>query len=167
MLKKTTLAFTPWLYGVNVPRGSRRTVCRLQSCQDLEDLARLIREQAVVGQHHGRPSAGLQGRQDVLDEVQLLVAGRDGEVVAVGGLVRALGAERRVGQDHIEPVGRRGFVDRVAQNDVRLDPVKEEVHQGQPARAGNQVLPVVGLLLTRLAVSRSNAPPLVSSISHS
>src|SRR5262245_32351698 len=33
LVKTTTLAFTPWLYGVNVPRGSRRTVCRAQSSQ--------------------------------------------------------------------------------------------------------------------------------------
>ena len=44
----------------------------------------------------------------MLDEVELLVGGRDREVVAVGGLVRALGAERRVGQDDVEAVGDGG-----------------------------------------------------------
>ena len=67
--------------------------------EDLEDFAGLVREQAVVGQHHRGASAGLEHGQDVLDEVELLVAGRDGEVVAVGGLVRALRAEGRIGED--------------------------------------------------------------------
>ena len=52
--------------------------------QDLEHLAGLVREQAVVRQYHRRPATRLQHRQDVLDEVQLLVARRNREVVAVG-----------------------------------------------------------------------------------
>ncbi len=44
--------------------------------QNLEHLAGLVGEQAVVGQHDRGPAAGLQDRQDVLEEVELLVGGR-------------------------------------------------------------------------------------------
>ena len=33
--KKMTFALTPWLYGINVPRGRRRIVCKLQSCNTI------------------------------------------------------------------------------------------------------------------------------------
>ena len=75
--------------------------------EDLEDLAGLVGEQAVVRQHDGGPAAGLQDGQDVLEEVELLVDVCDREVVAVGRLVRALGAERRIGEDHVEAPARR------------------------------------------------------------
>ena len=81
-----------------------------------------------------------------------------GEILAVGGLVRPLGAEGRVGQHHVEPVGRRGLVDRVAQDDLGLQAVQEEVHQGQPPRPGDQVLAVVGLLADPPGRSRGPAP---------
>ena len=74
-MKKTTFVFTPGLYGVKVPRGRRRTVWRSQSSrEDLEHLAGLVGEEAVVRQHDGGPAAGLEDGQDVLDEVELLVA---------------------------------------------------------------------------------------------
>ena len=63
----------------------------------------------------------------------LLLVSTD-EVVAVGRLVRALGAERRVGQDDVVALAARDFVDRVAERDVRLDLVEVQVHQRQPAR---------------------------------
>ncbi len=146
---------------VGSERAAGQTQDRVQVAvfgQNLKDLAGLVGEEAVVGQHHGGPPAGLQDRQDVLDEVELFVAGGDGEVVAVGGLVRPLGAEGRVGQDHVEAVGRRGLVDRVAQHDFGLQAVQEEVHQGQPAGPGHEVLAVVGLLadaLGEVAVQRA------------
>ena len=108
-----------------MPRGSRRTVCRSQSShEDFEDLARLVGEQAVVGQDDRGPAAGLEHGEDVLDEVELLVAGLDREILAVGGLVGPLGAERRVGEDAIEALGRRGLVDRVAQRDLGSMPCR-------------------------------------------
>ena len=109
LVKNTTFAFTPWLYGVNVPRGkSQNRVEGAILAQNLEHLASLIREQAVIRQHDGRSAAGPQNSQDVLDEVQLLVAGRDGEVFAVrvpgsrplvpnGGFVRITSKSRRDG----------------------------------------------------------------------
>ena len=60
----------------------------------------------------------------------------------------------------------RDLVDRVAEADVRLDLVEVEVHEREPARPCDQFLAVVGLVRTRLAMSRSSAP-LVSSMSHS
>lgn len=73
-------------------------------------------EQHIVGQHHGGRSARLQHGNDVLKEVQLLVSRLDDEVVADTALLlrpdanilardaEALPlAERRVGQDYVEP----------------------------------------------------------------
>ena len=117
---------------------------------DLEDFARLIGEEAVVGQHHRGPTAGLEDRQDVLDEVQLLVRRADREVVAVGRLVGALGAEGRVRQHDIKAAIVRHLVDRIAELDVRLQAVQHEIHQGQAARPGDQVLAEVHVLLDAL-----------------
>ena len=64
--------------------------------QDLENFAGLVLEEAVVRKHDRRTTALFQDRQDVLDKVELLVARRDREVVAVRRLVRALGSERRI-----------------------------------------------------------------------
>jgi hypothetical protein len=72
--------------------------------ENLEDFAGLALEEAVVWQHERGASARPQCGEDVLDEVELLVARLDGEVVAVGRLVRALGAEGRIGEDAIEAV---------------------------------------------------------------
>ena len=157
-----TLVFTPWLYGVKVPRGRRRTVCRSQSShEDLEDLAGLVGKQAVVGQDDRGPAAGLEDGQHVLDEVELLVAGRDGEVVALGAWFAPLVPNGGL----VSTTSNRGalgrLVDGVAERDVRLEAVEVEVHQGQAARAGDEVLPEVGLGLDALGQSRSNAPPFV------
>ena len=88
----------------------------------------------------------------MLHEVELLVAGLDGEVVAVGGLVGALGAEGRIGKHHVVALTAVGLVDRVAQIDVRLDAVQEEVHQGQAPGPGHEILAVVGLGLDALGL---------------
>ena len=95
----------------------------------------------------------------VLDEVELLVARLDGEVVALGGLVRALGAEGRIGEDAVVPLAAVRLVDGVAEIDVRLDPVQEEIHQGEPARARDEVLAVIGLGLDPLEILRGRRRP--------
>ena len=77
--------------------------------EDLEDLAGLVGEQHVVGHDDRGAAAGLEDRQDVLEEVELLVARLDDEVVAVGRLVGALGAERRVGEDDVVALAARGL----------------------------------------------------------
>ena len=120
--------------------------------QNLEDLAGLALEQAVVRQHHRGASAGLEHRQDVLDEVELLVAGLDGEVVAVGRLVRALGAEGRIGEHHVVTLAAVRLVDGVAEVDVRLDAVQKQIHQREPARARHEILAEVGLCLDAFGV---------------
>ena len=80
-------------------------------------LARAPLEQHVVGDDDRRPPVLGQDRPDVLDEVELLVAGRRPEVLPDDGqrlaLLLAIGAddedarlasEGRVGQDEVETV---------------------------------------------------------------
>jgi hypothetical protein len=71
----------------------------------------------------------------VLDKVELLVAGLDGEVVAVGRLIRAFGAEGRIGQHHVITLAAVRLVNGVAEINVRLDAVKKQIHQRETARA--------------------------------
>ncbi len=132
--------------------------------EDLEHRACLVGEQAMVRQDHRRPAARPQDRQHVLDEVELLVRGRDREILAARRLVRPLRAERRVRQDHIEPLVRRPGVDRVAERDPRLDPVEDQVHQGEPAGRATSSWPKNAPALIRRAASRSSAPRASASI---
>src|SRR5690242_15970518 len=62
--------------------------------ENLEDFARLIRKQAIVWQNHGGSPAWFQNRHDMLNEVKLVVAGRNREIVTGRGLVCPLRSER-------------------------------------------------------------------------
>lgn len=95
-------------------RAARQTENRVQIAvlhHDLEHFAGLVFKKTVVGQHYGGAAAGFQDRQDVLNEVELLIRSLDGEVFTIGRLVRSLGAERRIGQDYVEAAAVRDFVD--------------------------------------------------------
>jgi len=111
--------------------------------EDLEHLARLVLEKAVVGQDHCGPAAALEDVRHVLDEVELLVAGLDGEVVAHGRLVGPLRAEGRVGQDAVVQFVAVGLVDGIAEVDRRLQAVQEKIHQREAPGARHEVLAVV------------------------
>lgn len=111
--------------------------------EDFEDFAGLVGEEAVVGQDDGGAAAGLEDGENVLEEIELLVAGFDGEIFAVGGLVGAFGAEGGIGEDDIEAVGRWGFVDRVAQDDAGFDAMEIKIHQGEAAGALDEFLAIV------------------------
>ena len=80
----------------------------------------------------------------MLDEVQLFVACPDDEVLAFGHLVRAFGAERRIGQHRVVAPRVGCLVDGVAKLDVGFDLVQIEIHQGEPTRTGHEFLAVVG-----------------------
>jgi len=89
LVKKITFVFVPGLYGVKVPFGSRRTVWRLSVLgENLEDFASLIREQTIIGHDDSSAASGLQDRHHVLDEIQLLIARGDREVVSCRCLIR-------------------------------------------------------------------------------
>ena len=114
-------------------------------------LARAALEQHVVGHDHRGAAVDRQDRLDVLDEVELLVAGRGPEVVADDHLRLALGvaffvdegdagllAEGRVGQHHVEAVARIGgeavgHADRAGAA-VGADAVEVEIHHAEPRR---------------------------------
>lgn len=120
--------------------------------ENLEDFAGLALEEAIVRQRERGTSAGPERGEDVRDEVELLVARLDGEVVAVGRLVRALGAEGWIGEDVVEAVAAVRFVDGVVERDVGLDAVEEKIHQREPARTRDEVLAEVGLRLDALRI---------------
>ena len=88
----------------------------------LDHVARGVGEEDVVGQHHGRPSAFFEYGDHVLDEVELLVAGTDGEVVPHRGLVGPFGSEGGIGEDAVVPFAPVGFVNAFAQVDTRFSP---------------------------------------------
>ena len=87
-------------------------------------LAGAALEDDVVGNHDRGSPVHLEQRVDVLQEVELLVAGGDREVVPHRSLIRSASAERRIGEDTIETVGWRRVIDGVTQSNVRLQIVK-------------------------------------------
>ena len=67
----------------------------------------------------------------MLHEVELLVAGLNGEILPFRCLVRPFRAKWRVGEDHIVTLTTFRFVDGIAQVNLRLQPMQEQVHQRQ------------------------------------
>ena len=118
----------------------------------LDDVARGVGEEDVVGQHHGGPSAPFEYGDHVLDEVELLVAGADGEVVPHRGLVGPFGPEGGIGEDAVVPFAPVGFVDAVAQVDARFQSVEEKVHEGQSPGPGDEFLAIVGAFFDALDI---------------
>src|SRR5206468_2264224 len=88
-------------YGVNV------TICGEQ----VEDRARLIGKETVIWYYHSRSSPRLENGQNVLEEIELLIGGRDGEVVPARRLIRSFCSEGRVGQHDVVVFGWRRVVD--------------------------------------------------------
>ncbi len=93
--------------------------------QNLKHFAGFAFEETIVRQHHRGASAGLQRGQHVLNEIELLVAGLNGEVFALRRLVRASGSEGRIRQDDVVLLAAERLVDGVAEIDVRLDSVQK------------------------------------------
>lgn len=79
----------------------------------------------------------------MLDEVQLLVARGDGEVVSGGCLIRTLRAKGRVGHHYVKPLAARNLVYRISQRDVGFKTMQVEIHQRETAGTCNQFLPKV------------------------
>ena len=112
--------------------------------EDFEDLTRFAFEEAIVGKYNGGPAAGLENVHAVLHEVELLVAGGDGEVVPVGRLVGSLGAEGGIGEHARIALASIRFVDRIAEIDPGFESMQEKVHEGQAPGAGDQLLAQIG-----------------------
>jgi hypothetical protein len=91
----------------------------------------------------------------VLEERELLVRRPKCEVVAPRGLAAALGAEGRIGEDHVglvEPAPHGG--EGVAEVHGALDAVEHQVHQREPPGLGDQLDADVGVALLPRAPSR-------------
>ena len=84
-----------------MPVGSRRIVCRLhlsiRSCRIC--LPTLPSKSTLSGKHDGGAAAGLERPVDVLQEAELLVGRRVGEVRPAWQAAALLGAEGRIGED--------------------------------------------------------------------
>ena len=67
----------------------------------MEYVASLLREENIIRNDDRRPTSGLKNSQNMLNEVQLLIASLNDEVVAIWCLIRALVAEGRIGEDYV------------------------------------------------------------------
>src|SRR5579862_8287562 len=95
----------------------------------MEDLASRVGEEDIVRNDNGRSAAWFERCHDVLNEVELLVARGDDEVVSVRCLVGASRAKGRVRKDDVKALPTGCFVDRVAKADLGLDLVEVEIHE--------------------------------------
>ena len=139
--------------GVEHPRGQPQQRVHIALVQQLAPhrLARAAFEQHIIRHHHRRPAVHRQYRPHVLDEIELLVAGRGPEIVAHDHLAlaprlallvherhAALLPERRVGHHQPEALARVGrqavaHVD-WARPAVGANAVQIQVHHAQPGR---------------------------------
>ena len=111
-------------------------------------LADALLEEHVVGEHDGRAAAGLQAAVDVLEEDELLVARRVGDVVARRAAAALLRAEGRVREDDVGLRELRAArAERVAERDVALDVVEHRVHQREALHVGDELHAVEGFAL--------------------
>ena len=95
-------------------------------------LAVAIGKQHVVRQDNSGPSAGLQTAVNMLQEIELLVAGGKGKVITGSPFPALLGAEWRIGQhkviaSHVLSQGGKG----VAQGYLAFNAVQHGIHQSQ------------------------------------
>jgi hypothetical protein len=79
--------------------------------QDFEDFAGLLREQNVVGDNYRCSAPWLERRENVLDEVQLFVAGLDDEIITIGRLTGTLAPEGGIHENHVVALRTRRLVD--------------------------------------------------------
>ena len=150
-----TFALTPGEY--QMPVGRRSSVLQAAFLQQVAAhfLAGAALEQYVVRHHHRGAAVDLEQRVDVLDEVELLVAGRGPEILADDDLIFLLRvaflvheqqtlllAEGRVGEHHrILAAPRRGQTVMPAVDDdlVAADAVQIGVHRAHAADLGRQL----------------------------
>src|SRR5262249_42981157 len=84
-----------------------------------EDFTGLVGKKDVVRNDYCCSAAGLEDGQDMLNEVELLVADLHDEVLATWGLVGALGSKRWVGEHDVPTLVPPNRVDGVTERDVR------------------------------------------------
>jgi len=83
-----------------VPRGKTQDGVQVAILhQDLEHLTSFAFEKTVVRKNDRGPTTRFKRVQYVLDEIELLVACLDSEVITVGGLIRAFCAKWWVRED--------------------------------------------------------------------
>ncbi len=127
--KKMTFALTPWLYGVNVPRGNRSTVCKLQSCISISNTSPALPSNRQLS---GSTIAARPPFFSVLTtcwtKFSCLLLVSIVKSSRVGRLIGSLGSERWIGQHAVELLAGWRVVDGVAKCDVWFDAVQVQVH---------------------------------------
>ncbi len=110
-------------------------------------------EEDIVREDDGGASASGEATVDVLDEAELLVAGREGEVRAAGQAAALLRAEGRIGK-HERGLGQRGSVigQGIAIEDAAVDAMEHKVHEREAMRVlhmlhAKEGIPLILLLL--------------------
>ena len=89
----------------------------------LPSLRRAV-EQRLRHDYQGA-SAWLKRSKNMLNEVELFVAGLDCEVFALGRLVCASCSKGRIGKDDVVLLSSKRIIDRVAEINMRLDSMQK------------------------------------------
>ena len=101
-----------------------------------------IGKEHIIRQYHGGPSLaiGFQAAVDVLEKVQLLVAGGESEVISGGTLAALLGAEGRIGKHQVKVMECLALVGQgIGQQNLTVNIVQHGVHQRQPMSVVDQL----------------------------
>ena len=123
-------------------------------------LAVSVSKQHIVRQYHSGPglAIGLQTAVDVLEKVQLLVAGGESKVVPAGDLAALLSTEGRICKDQIEVTKNFSLIGQsISQQNLAVDVVEHGIHQSQAVGVVNQFAAGEGFFRSNLAWSASRS----------
>src|SRR5438552_11610503 len=110
--KKDDVGLRAWTVWDKCPvRQSQHSMQAAILGENFEYFTSLIRKEAIVRYNYCRAASRLQDCHDVLDEVELLIAGADSEIIPRRSLIRAPRSKRRIRHHHIEMLAGRNRVD--------------------------------------------------------
>lgn len=134
--------------GVWTERAPRTAKYRMDVAvlhEDLKHLTGLVGEQHVVRDDNRSSTSRPKDGENVLNEVQLLVARLNDEVLALGRLVGTPRSEGRIRKHDIESLRTRRLINRIPEPDMGLDLMKVEIHERQPTWPRDEFLAEEGV----------------------